>query len=290
MSYRPIGGPRTTVFADYVGDTRRQHFKDGRLTVGGSSFDVTSSSSNGTRTKLVIDGVIIALAWSPYTLVDDDDYNESEQMLGNLHGDEGEAITELADSRALLTPEDDNVFTPAYITPVFDGGVASTNDDHSSSFQVNLFSIAVADLIAELAIGRQSAGNGADDFWVGYLRSAYQSIPAIDGDPLTSNGVSGGIAPGNVNANTWMSAADVALGGKGLFIFHEGAREHKLFRRNPIGDIQAIVSAHEIGHLFGLDHDDALMNMDKLQTGAPRAFTNKHLNNLRWRVHSPGKF
>ncbi len=265
-------------------DTRipeTDRFEGGQLHVGGQSFHVLSNQQRNVFVSGPVDETL--LVNQLYVLVDDDDFNLNQQ--GMLNGDETEKVMKNQNSKEFLEGPG-NVFSPAFIEPVFDGGGNPGNDDGELSFKLNLDSDKTSKLLMELspATGRDSANNGKDDFWVAYLRSAYQSISNEDKDP-TSEPATAGIAPASVNTNTWMDVNEVQPGGEALFIFHEGEKE--IIGGLPL--IHAITPAHELGHALGLGHDSHLMSDGINLPGAELKFSDKHLNNLRWRVHSPGK-
>lgn len=274
------GSPFSTITIDTrVPETDK--FEGGQFHVGGQSFHVLSNQQRNVFVSGPVDETL--LVNQQYVLVDDDDFNLNQQ--GMLNGDETEKVMKLADSKAFLGGPG-NVFYPAFIEPVFDGGGNPENDDGRLSFKLNLDSDKTPKLLMELspATGRDSANNGQDDFWVAYLRSGYQSILNEDKDP-SSEFATAGIAPGAVNTNTWMNVNDVQPGGEAVFIFHEAEKE----LRSLMPLIHAITPAHELGHALGLGHDSHLMSGGGNLPGAELKFSDKHLNNLRWRVHSPGK-
>lgn len=139
-----------------------------------------------------------------------------------------------------------------------------------------------------------------DDFWIGYLLVSYQADVSADVDPI---GFFLGNAPyreGILKENTdvYDPNSGVPPGGIGASIFFEVIRDYDL-KPPPIvaGDPLAIratlsrtrTAPHEVGHQFGLGHNDGRLIGGIMSYTGDLYFTPNHINLMRWRVKSPGE-
>lgn len=265
-------------------DTSR--YQGGLIKIDGvGNFKVTDNS----RSSVTIEGTLqdSAVQGKSFKLVDDDDFNGDDGA--NLDGDEGEQVTRLSDTLNLLKESDlgsENVFAPAYIRPVYDGGGKAANNTNDVPFALNVREQAAA-IREQLLKGQNSLGDEAEDFWIVYLQIAYQGDERKDRDPVESvtGGVSVGREPGKVVANGVATKyTDILPGAMGSLVFIETDRDADT---SPTFDYRVRVAPHEVGHQFGLlghDSNYGVMN----DRGTPLVFVPEHLNMLRWRSKSPG--
>jgi hypothetical protein len=242
------------------------------------------------RSSVTVEGTLesSAVQGKAFTLVDDDDFNGDDGV--NLDGDEGEQVAPLSDTFKLLKDSDqasENVFAPAYIRPVFDGGGKASNNTSDEPFALNVSGQA-ADLRARLLAGQDSLNDEADDFWIAYLQIGYQAEERRDMDPVESvtGGEGIGRDPGkavsNVNATKY---TDILPGAMGAMVYVETDRDADA--TSNIFTFRVRTAPHEVGHQFGLlghDPDYGIMN----DRGTPLVFVPAHINMLRWRTKSPG--
>ncbi len=261
-------------------------FQGGTMFIDGSVFDVVGNTKK--QNKLVVKlpefPGFIQIEGRPFTLVDDDDFNESDQPPAFLDGDDGEVVEELFSASAL-----ESAFASAFILPVREGN----HENPNIPFVLN-----VKGTSEESQMSAWRGLTGSNDFWVSYVQIGYQGDLTEpdnrgDGDPdleMPVSGVTVGsckkgksddcsftMTPGDIT-----SAAEVPKGGFGSFIYVEVEKEGL----GGVPNVRDLTVPHEIGHQFGLDEDgEGLMNIG----GGVDSFSPNHLNLLRWRSTSPGQ-
>ncbi|HEX7184636.1 MAG TPA: hypothetical protein VF756_22620 [Thermoanaerobaculia bacterium] len=236
----------------------RSRFQGGVMMIDGlGGFPVTDNTRG---TISVFSGGVppgTALAGRAYVLVDDDDFN-SDDPSNALDGDDGENVT--APDTSLVQDSDDpgqNVFAPAYVRPIYD--IGDNND--LVPFVLNVAKDAPTAIIATYDF--DSVGTEADDdFWTIYLLGAYQFIRREDMDPVTEPVATLGIVD--------------AINGRGASVYNEVGRE----AATVVSGINAVTTAHEIGHLFNGQHTDG-----GLMTPTSTVFTDVTLDRIRSLSH-----
>jgi hypothetical protein len=253
--------------SDYISlnvspDLENNRFDDGRMEVGGRSFRIPNSTPTGTVTisnlvntenTILIDNDGDPFTFSvgqSFTLYDDDDMDSGDGE--NPHGDTGEDVGEpdtswLAHTDTVCTNTSTgncNSLGAAYIKPYYDLPNSNNNipfsrntiDSDRSAIYTNHFNNVTNEL--------------NPDFWTVYLLGAYQPSTDEDSDPDESDA-------------TYGRTDDIAS-----FTYMElnRAKEYNdidrilmplgfaSWRDRPVGN--KYNTAHEIGHLFGGDHDD----------------------------------
>lgn len=231
-------------------------FQGGLITIAGLGGFPVNDNTRGTitiSTAFIPQGAV--LAGRTYVLVDDDDFNGDDLNL--LDGDDGENVT--APDTSLVQDSDDpgeNVFAPAYVRPIYD--IGDNND--LVPFVLNVAKDTAAARIATYDF--DTVGTEADPaFWTVYLLGAYQYIRKEDADPdaefLTST----------------LGVVD-AINGRGASVYNEVVRE------TPVSGVNAITTAHEIGHLFNGQHTDG-----GLMTPTSTTFSDVTLDQIRSLSH-----
>ncbi|MCP4697350.1 MAG: hypothetical protein GY862_10935, partial [Gammaproteobacteria bacterium] len=207
-------------------------FNGGKIQVSGGTMadiSVKQNSKGGIAEQLSI----------PFKLKDDD-----------LPDDAGFSLPRAANTSLMQDSDLSvlNLWAPAYIRPVFDGGGNSLNNNMDIDFKMN-----IDDQIADLDVNtlidnsRGSAGAENKNFWVVYIQSAYEPDIDSDGDPDNDKiGVTLGIT-----------------GEDGSFLFLETIRDKAVI--DGLGGMKAQrlfaqITVHEVGHQFHLDHPDGLLN------------------------------
>lgn len=255
----------------------------GKMTINGITYTV-SLAGGDTAVVLVPTGTS-SPAVTSFVLVDDDDYNSNND--GN--DDEGEDVNALSDTFSWIQTSDnpsENVFAPAYIMPIRDGGGPpnNSNDESDAIFDLNVPANFPG---AEALFRPQSEQHENDAFWVVYLLIAYQGQEDRDADPNFEK--KGGGITFALDSDSVSSKEEVdELGGDGSLVFLETMRDVDAnSSTNSPFDFRKRAVPHEIGHQLGLAGDTGpqwgIMN----DTGTPVVFVPAHLNILRWRVHSP---
>ncbi|MGH9948645.1 MAG: hypothetical protein ACRD6X_15820, partial [Pyrinomonadaceae bacterium] len=266
-----------------IGNLEVNRFEGGRMVANFKSLRVECNLTNASTTDDFCNnaasvnvrnagGALITLiANTPFDLYDDDDFNNDDGT--NVDGDTNEDIPSPDDpsvnATALMQSNDVlcsqtvtsgcNVFASTYVRPLYD----ITNDTtDNTGFLANI----------ELGQARGVFMNGFDqratendqEFWTIVLYGAYQSISdslgipilppgGLDGDPPDSDGDGN---PDGCPEVAYGQADTQGPGGLGAGIFMEvlRPRESANVVNYPISP--ARTAAHEIGHLFGGDHDD----------------------------------
>jgi hypothetical protein len=275
---------------DRVLEDRR--FQPGTLFVDGfGSLAVIDHFNSGG-----MDFVTVATSIQPgrfvgqnYTLYDDDNFNNNSGPLGDI----GEDVVALADTFAKIqesVDEAQNIFAPAYVMPIRDGGGNPSYDNSDIFFNLNVVETSVA---GQINLGRESDSNEADDFWVVYIQIAYQGSSNRSHDPNFAQNeddtdVAGQTSVSGVT-NSVTSSAGVPRGGLGSLIYVETLTDY--FRYRQVNE-RGLVVAHEIGHQFGIAGHrptDAVMkpSVSSVQSTEEKLVPD-HINIIRWRVKSPG--
>jgi hypothetical protein len=190
-------------------------------------------------------------------------------------------------------------FGEVYVDVVNDGGGLLSNNQSNVVFSRN---IKVTDAYA----GLYTYGNYATDsiqsskkyakptYWCGYILSGWQEETKVDRDPLREPGKRAGTIAKN-------SDCILASGGDFCIIYQEICRE---IDNGNISTERTV--AHEMGHMFGLDHGDlsipmqinpcyglvSLNLMGIMKSEQPynnTSFIEYHKNIIRCRVKSPGQ-
>jgi hypothetical protein len=207
-----------------------------------------------------------------FQLYDDDDFNDNNSTA--LNGDTGENIpgpddpdvnaTALLQSNDILCSQTVtsacNVLASSYVRPIYDI-TSDTTDD--GIFQANI----------EIGDARgiflhnfdQRATENSQEYWTVVLYGAYQGpgpsnpifgLPpgGLDGNPPDSDGNGN---PNGCPEVAYGQADRIGPGGLGAGIFMEVLRPREYpsdYANLPLSP--ARTAAHEIGHLFGGDHQD----------------------------------
>ncbi len=269
-------------------------FENGRIDIFGVGAFTVLANRNGV---VVIDGIVqnADAAGKPFTLVDDDDFNSNDGA--NLRGDEGEDVVALGETFSPMADSLDNgicdysaqnVFGPAYICPVYDGGGNPANDTGNIDFNLNVPNLS-DDVDKQINLGRNSDPNESDAFWVIYLQIGYQSDVNTDGDPnsefILPNQAVTGATPSFGSADDIASCAGVPRGGEGSLVYIETSRDVDV--HGAAADTRIRTAPHEVGHQFGLKGD--VDGFGIMSDSGPLEFVPAHINILRCRVKSPGQ-
>lgn len=224
-----------------------------------------------------------------FELFDDDDFDENNNP--NI-GDMGEDVAETAAVFSKMQQSDNssaNLYAPAYIMPVYDGGGNTMNNTSNIQFQLNIPSNQNQ---AQINLGRNSGSNESDNYWVTYIQLGYQGGISVDRDPDVDPGI---IDPGtDLGRTPVFGSADtipgdctgVPRGGDGSVIYLESVRD--LFYVNYRDKDDGATVPHEVGHQFGLDGDETGQGLMSSDPKEGQTFIGSHLHILRCRVKSPG--
>jgi hypothetical protein len=252
----------------------------GKINFPTKPYDVYSN----TATQVVVNEVINPLSkvvGKTFTIYDDDDY-DSDNSPDN--GDESETsittLTALDKLQATDSPST-NVYAPAYIMPVYDGGGGAFNG--SATGNVN---IATTDVATKLNAAR--GASGSDEFWVGYIQIGYQGALSEDMDPDSELAASvAAYTPANDANSANADCSGMPQGGTGSLIYQETTRD-------AFASVSAandnLTAPHELGHQFGLLGDGTAGGPYGIMDGGYNVsnFVPAHLHILRCRVKSPG--
>jgi hypothetical protein len=295
-SANSLGAGAVELRLNKVFEERR--FQPGTLVVDGVNYNVIDHfNSQG------IDYVTIQTNTSAsnftgknFTIYDDDDFNNNRQNGGPL-GDIGENVTPLSDTLSRIQQSDNpnqNIFASTYIMPIQDGGGDPSFNDNDIFFSLNNPGTAGFDVTGQINLGIQSLNNESDNFWGVYIQIAYQGEPSRSYDPnFALSEIDTDVAgqtPSLGDTDSVSNSLGVPAGGEGSLIFIETLSD---YFRNRGGSERGLVTAHEIGHQFGIKGDgtnDGVMrgSIVNVPLGDER-FVPEHINIMRWRVKSPGK-
>ncbi len=217
-------------------------YKRGKMVIGGNDYSVTGNTAkNGANDSVDIN---YSSSWGPW---DDSIIGMSFTMTDNDVLKTGSPLDDIKLDRL------EDVFEPAYILPVEDEAPNSTK---TVPFRLHYKKDDQAYLRSVYAFDNISYHNDPQ-FWVVYLLNGFQGMISEDGDG-GSAGASGYSWEGAISGQ-----ADNTPGvqnGMGAVIFQESGRELASGNQNAPGWRLTDVAPHEIGHLFGGDHNqDGLM-------------------------------
>ncbi len=285
-------------------------YEGGRLVVGNNSFPVTCVIANGdtcntanTVTVKNTGGSIVTLfAGNQFQLFDDDDFDDDDGA--NPDGDTGEDIPgpDEINATTLLQPNDTlcsqaittncNAFAAAYIHPMYDiAGDFSDNTVFQSHLEenINITNVFSQDF-------DQIGTEASQDFWTILVYGAYQRwrLPdpfpggkGYDADPPDTNGDGNPDGCPEASYGTTNAFAPNALGAS-INMEVSRPREYPLnYQSRPVS--RAWTLAHEVGHLFGGDHDDGgLMTETCIRSAVTGwAFTPTTIERLRRQIPNP---
>ncbi len=214
-------------------------------------------------------------------------------------GDIGEDVAPLSDTLSRIQTSDnpnENIFAYAYIMPVQDGGGNTSFINHDVYFSRNNSATGDSNglgITAQIGQGQDSGSSESNDFWVSYVQIAYQGDSIKDADPnfaLTDDDKDvAGQTPAVTNDSV-SNSSQVPLGGQGSLVYIETLSDY--FRNRGFSE-RGLVTAHEIGHQFGINGDGINQGVmtgsaTSIQIGDEK-FIPLHINVMRWRVKSPGK-
>lgn len=286
-----VGTSTVTILLD---DTRKalepNRFEGGRLVIGSTDLIIDGNNEYDIQVH-ARSGTVLVNAGQSFTLYDDDDFNSNDLITG-VDGDNNEDVDELSQTFGLTRNSDsisENIFAAAYIRPEYNWALNYRNND--VTFKLNLpcdNETCVKPLVEE---AKNTDQYERDDFWVGYILIAYQSILTQDADPISERPNSEITSTADSSDDT-NDSSGVKVGAAGSLFFVETSRDWG--QLVPIALKYPV--PHGLGHQLGLTGDNlnyafGVMNDDTQDPGGvqnPR-FVPRHINILRWRVHSPGK-
>lgn len=282
------------LFADGSPLRSQNRFQGGQLIINSVRYNVEYNGGELACKNFVDLGEtqrVNVPAGTAFTLYDDDDWNNNDGSI--FDGDESfEDIEPLPDiTYKFIQSSGDpskNVFAPAYIMPVIDGGGNPNNNQSNVKFLLNLEPGPDA-FQAQVQSRMGSAGNESSDFWVVYIQLGYQPSVDFDNDPNVE-GARGGITPfpGNEEDSFTdsVSGPNVPIGAQASMAFLETMRD-----KDKVDGFDWMIRTvpHEIGHQMALRGDDRDSLLGLMAPSGALAFVPAHINVLRWRVKSPGQ-
>lgn len=212
-------------------------------------------------------------------------------------------------------------YSEAYLYCQKDGGSNMTENTSDIPFSANLYRNQSDPRIFETQVDnintfRNSKEFENDHYWVIYITGCWQGGTLADGDPQTEEFVLGLNSPYLPGEGQVIKVKDseVARGQEIIFLYKEVMvdmlQTFTHLRRLPtsmnnIMDVENRLSAHEVGHSFGLSHGDAELstiisefrnNKMGVMTTAPidgigssQHLIPRHINLVRSRIKSPGQ-
>lgn len=238
-------------------DLEVNRFENGRITIGVRSYpviDATPTINANTANTVTIfnnQGTFEILAGDHFTLVDDDDFNDSAQIDADDGADLPQPETSLLLSSdvpctSALT-DNCNVLAPAYIKPYYDLTNVDTETDYVANLSMTTDIINNPPIPADVRVAfdfDNESNEASANFWTIYVSTGYQIDNRWDRDPDNTIGV-GGIVDASLGA------------GQGALLFLENSRTGETgsyWGTSPITRRHTV--AHEIGHLFNGQHND----------------------------------
>lgn len=254
-----IANGNTTLTVNPDSTMRPNRFENGSLAVGNRRFSVIDSTAttnaNGNNFVVVTNSgaALNVTTGQNFTLYDDDNWNDS---VGDLNGDDGEDIATpdlglLEDSDSVCTNvynvDNCNILAVAYVRPKYD---IITGSGDNVPFDLNLTDAEMDVITANNTYFDNIATEANEDFWTIYLLGAYQYED--DGDPDEADA-------------TYGVSDSPTVVGRGSTILMELNRPTEyndlnsytlvpVWTSRPVGN--RFTTAHEVGHIFGGDHDD----------------------------------
>ncbi len=262
-------------------------FENGRLVIGNRSLSVIAATAtedaNTASTVTIFNnmGSFNISAGDPFTLYDDDDFNDNDGV--SLDGDDTEDIPEpdtsmlrsndvaCSSSATGAVTQDCNAFVTAYVTPKYD--LSGSNENIAFMLNHNISTHPTNDPVPTSEIRSffdfdNVATEASADFWTVYILGAYQYDKRADSDPYVEGGV-GGVTD--------------SLGGtgQGAILYNETGRGVEYvtgYQSRPVS--RAHTMTHEVGHIFDGRHDDGgLMAPSLIRTIG--TFSDTTLNKIR---------
>lgn len=283
-----VGG-QTDVSLSITPDAGR--YNPGNIKIHNTNYDIVSYTGNTVRVNGNLN--INQITNKAFKIWDDDDYDDPEGATDDDNPNSGdESESSIATLTALTNLTSSNVYAPAYITPVNDGG-GNINNNGSATFELNTPNDSMT-LLNKINAARQSSGG--DEYWVGYLQVGYQGDSTLDFDPDSqfSGSQLAGTPQDQGNANTSDSVnstcSNMPRGEVGSILFQESTRDffNIVHQANPNISNDNLVAPHELGHQFGLRGDVFGVGWGIMGDVGIATFAPAHLHILRCRVHSPG--
>lgn len=244
-------------------------FQGGELRLGKTLFAVYGNTAHGdgkldefhVKSSLLDDPSIRELVKNKSFKVEDDDFRQWP-----VAGAKSPIALTDADAIPLppidrLLPSDDNPYFKAYVFPRTD---TIRSQPGAEKFLANIATDSDLDYIRGFFAHFDQADHEDDpDLWTVYLLGAYQGVHWEDADGILPNGTPvGGVA----------GEADGA-GGQGAMIYWASGAELENTHQSSPGWRLIDAPAHEIGHLFGGEHNDGGLMSDGVGNhGAPSDF------------------